>query len=110
MIKKSYTPEFRNQVIKEALDTGNCALVARRHDMNQNIVNRWMREHKNGKKPLPGKEELKRIANSESSLSNEVRTLATDNEKLKKLLGESELENAILRDLVKKLHPHLEIK
>lgn len=110
MTKKTYTPEFRNQIIKEALETGNSALVARRHDMNQNIVNRWLREHKNGKKLAPGKESLHRIATGESSPSDEVRTLATDNEKLKKLLGEKELENAILRDLVKKLHPHLEIK
>lgn len=110
MTRKTYTPEFRKQIIQEAIETGNSALVARRHDMHQNIVTRWVREHKSGKKPMPGKQELQRVAAGESSLSDEVRSLATDNEKLKKLLGEKELENAILRDLVKKLHPHLEIK
>ncbi|HWR08621.1 MAG TPA: hypothetical protein VN379_17295 [Sporomusa sp.] len=53
---------------------------------------------------------LERIATGQTQPSDEVRSLATDNEKLKKLLGEKELEIEILRDLVKKLHPHLMIK
>lgn len=110
MTRKTYAPEFRAQVVKEALETGNSALVARRHNMNENIVNRWVREHKHGKKPKPGKGALERIATGQTQTSEEVRSLATDNEKLKKLLGEKELEIEILRDLVKKLHPHLMIK
>ncbi|WP_325536041.1 transposase [Sporomusa sp.] len=54
MTRKTYAPEFRAQVVKEALETGNSALVARRHTMNENIVNRWVREHKHGKNPKPG--------------------------------------------------------
>lgn len=35
----------------------------------------------------------------------EFRELETENDKLKKLLGEKDLEIAILRDLVKKVNP-----
>lgn len=37
--------------------------------------------------------------------SGEFRELETENDKLKKLLGEKDLEIAILRDLVKKVNP-----
>ncbi|BAF58900.1 hypothetical protein PTH_0719 [Pelotomaculum thermopropionicum SI] len=36
--------------------------------------------------------------------------MISENEKLKKLLGEKELEIEILRDLLKKTNPHLPIK
>ena len=35
---------------------------------------------------------------------------AQENEKLKKIIGEKDLEIAILKDLLKKTNPHLKIK
>ena len=110
MTRKKYTEEVKAQIIKEAIETCNAALVARRHNIHSSIVNRWVKEHNHGKKPVPGKEALARIAAGTTTIDTEVRTLSTDNEKLKKLLGEKELEIEILRDLVKKVHPHLTIK
>ncbi|WP_318262829.1 transposase [Carboxydocella thermautotrophica] len=88
--------------MKEALETGNNAIVARRHELNPNMVSRWVREYKQGKhQSLP----------VEHSTINEIypdyKQLTKENEQLKKLLGEKDLEIAILRDLVKKKNPHL---
>ncbi|KAA5782996.1 transposase, partial [Pseudomonas aeruginosa] len=40
MERKRYSKEFKLQIIKEALETNNTALVARRYDLNANMVHR----------------------------------------------------------------------
>lgn len=99
-MKRTIHPkEFKIQVSKEAIDTGNAALVARRYEINPNMVNRWVKEYKEGKydEMIPGVE----------STPLETKKLAQENEQLKKLLGDKDLEIAILRDLIKKKSPHL---
>lgn len=49
MTRRKYTKDFKQQVIKEALETGNNAVGARRYDLNIRMVGRWVREYKNGK-------------------------------------------------------------
>jgi transposase len=103
--RKRYTEEFKQQVIKEAMETGNSAVVARRYELNTNMVARWVREFKRGKQSLDtGSIETKPTFDS---ISQENRQLSRENEQLKKLLGEKDLELAILRDLLKKKNPHL---
>jgi len=105
MQRKRYTEEFKQQVIKEAMETGNSAVVARRYELNTNMVARWVREFKKDKQSLDtGNIEAKATFNS---ISQENRKLSHENEQLKKLLGEKDLELAILRDLLKKKNPHL---
>jgi transposase-like protein len=98
MKRNRYSQEFKLQVIKEALETGNKSAVARRYEIASNMLHRWIREYNEGQF---GEVSL----DSVSSL--EAKTLAQENEQLKKLLGEQALELAILRDLVKKKNPHL---
>jgi transposase len=101
MKRKRYSQDFRMQVVKEALETGNASLVARRYEIHNGVVNRWVREYQdqsgssttnNLSEPLQTKAELKKITQ--------------ENDQLKKLLGEKELEIQILRDLLKKTNPH----
>ena len=105
MTRKKYSVDFKQQIIQEALETGNNSVVARRHDLSTSMVSRWVREHKKVKyQPYTG--------NSKSSInidqvSKENQLLFEENEKLKKLLGDKDLEIAILRDLIKKKNPHL---
>lgn len=100
MRHNTYTQEFKQQIIKEAIETGNCSIVARRYEINPNVLTRWVREYKNNDNTL-------------SNVPNNVlakpdsKLMEAENEKLKKLLGEKELENQILRDLIKKSNPHL---
>ncbi|WP_054948915.1 transposase [Numidum massiliense] len=98
MKRRQFTKEFKIQVAKEAMEVGNQALVARRYDLGSNLLNRWVREYKDGHYgdvPI------------ESAQPREFSDLAQENDQLKRLLGEKDLEIAILRDLVKKQHPHL---
>lgn len=48
MPRTKHSKEFKLQVIKEATETGNKTLVARRYNLNANMVSRWCTEYKNG--------------------------------------------------------------
>lgn len=84
--------------MKEALEVGNKALVAKRYELSTNLVQRWVKAYEEGKL---GQEMVS------SPSSAEIKRLEEENEQLKKLLGEKDLEIAILRDLIKKKNPHL---
>ncbi|SFA52711.1 Transposase and inactivated derivatives [Parageobacillus thermantarcticus] len=98
MKRRKHSKEFKLQVVKEALEVGNKALVARRYELSPNLVQRWVKAYEEGKL---GQEMVS------SSSSAEIKRLEEENEQLKKLLGEKDLEIAILRDLIKKKNPHL---
>jgi transposase-like protein len=100
MNRIKHSKEFKLQVIKEAQETGKITLVARRYELNPNMVGRWIREYKDGKF---GDVDVD-VAVQPDLHSKE---LSKENEKLKMLLGEKDLEIAILRDLIKKKNPHL---
>lgn len=89
MKRHKYTVEFKQEVLKEAIETNNCTVVARNHELSPNLVAKWVREYKN---PVP--EGL--------PLTKETKEMLKENAMLKKLLAEKELENAILQDLLKK--------
>lgn len=80
MGKKTYTPEFKAQVTKEAIDTNNTALVAKKHGLSQRTVYNWF-----------SKEINKETTSEKKSLKA-----------LEKQLNEAKLENQILKDLLKK--------
>ncbi len=81
----TYTGEFKSQVLREVQETGNASLVARRHQVKPETVRRWVREAKREAHPDP-----------------DALSLADENERLKRLLGEKDLQIAILQDLLKK--------
>ncbi len=87
-----YSEEFKRQIVKEVEETGNASLVARKHDIVSGTVTRWVRESKSSSKT---NNPLNIDYSTNSSLDKE-------NEQLKKLLGEKDLEIAILKDLLKK--------
>jgi transposase-like protein len=99
MQRKQYQPEFKQQVIKEAREVGNCALVARKYGIAHSIVGKWVRKSgSNG------------ASHTTPKIPQDHKELMAENEQLKKLLGKKELEIEILRDLLKKTNPHLKIK
>lgn len=98
MKQSKHSKDFILQIIKEATETGSQALVARRYELNPAMVSRWIREYKNGKY---GDMDVTILPDLDS------KELSKENEKLKILLGEKDLEIAILRDLIKKKNPHL---
>ena len=99
-MKRTHHPkEFKSQVCKEAIDTGNAAVVARRYELSSDMVNRWVKEYKEGK--------YDNVNLDADSSALDTKKLSQENDQLKKLLGEKDLEIAILRDLIKKKNPHL---
>lgn len=90
---KRYSKEFKKQIVKEAKETGNAHLVARKHDLVPGTVTRWVREDKKA-------DGVKKTSDYSEYRTN--KELEAENEKLKVMLGEKDLEIAILRDLLKK--------
>ncbi|WP_372814814.1 transposase [Paenibacillus sp.] len=103
MQRKSYSIEFKQQLIQEALEAGNASQVARRHGIDGKMLSRWIRQSKqtSWKNASP---ESKKVA-AYTPTPKEFQALEQENDNLKKLLGEKDLEIAILRDLVKKVNP-----
>lgn len=99
MKRTRHPKDFKIQVCKEAIDTGNAAVVARRYELSSNMVNRWVKEYKEGK--------YDNISVGVNGTPLETKKLSQENDQLKRLLGEKDLEIAILRDLIKKKNPHL---
>ncbi len=96
MKRKRYSPEFKAQVVKDAVEVGNASIVARRHGLSVHMVSRWVREQNGSKNPLS----LTSIRAQRGT--NDPKSLSVENDKLKKIIGEKELEIEILRDLLKK--------
>lgn len=87
-----YSEELKRQIVKEVEETGNATLVARKHDLIPGTVTRWVRESKQASK-----------TNNPLNIDYSTNSpLDKENEQLKKLLGEKDLEIAILKDLLKK--------
>lgn len=106
MTRKQYPPEIKMQIVKEAMETGNASIVARRHNIAASLVARWVRCYKRHGTFYPPTG-----ASAKNGTANhDYKNLARENEQLKKLLGEKDLEIAILRDLLKKTNPPLPIK
>jgi len=50
--RRNYTDEFKDQVIAICSQPGmSVALVARRHDINSNLLHRWVREREKSTEP-----------------------------------------------------------
>lgn len=95
---KPYTDEFKEQVLREVDETGNMTLVARNHNIPSTTVNTWMKRGKIIGKG--GSSRGPKSSNFNSDNSNKI--VEKENDTLKKLLGEKDLEIAILKDLLKK--------
>ena len=69
------------------MEVGNAAIVARKNDLSANMVSRWVREHKNQNNIGIGV-----ILGRIGSYNQSAKALESENEKLKKLLGEKDFE------------------
>ena len=84
--KKKYTEEEKLQIINEAKTSGNIAATAKRYSVSDGTIHGWMRKFEVAK-PV-------KIISSKSD-QQEIK-------RLKRQLADAQLENSILKDLVKK--------
>jgi transposase-like protein len=99
---RQYSNEFKEQILAECQEVGNVALVARRHQISENTIYTWIKKmRKNGSlKPLPKAEKQ-----CLEELEKRLKAVSTENDRLKRLLAEKELELAILRVLRDRVNP-----
>ncbi len=54
---RTYAQEFKQQVIRETLEPDmSVSIVARRHDINANVVFGWRKQYREGKLVVPALE------------------------------------------------------
>lgn len=75
-----YSKEFREQLMKEARETGNAALVARRHGVKVTRLYSWIQQAKGKKESSKGK------GKSVHALEQQLAAKERENEILKELL------------------------
>jgi transposase-like protein len=101
-VTRQYTNEFKAQVLKEVQEVGNAALVARRYELSKNTVYTWMRAARR----RGSTEALSRNLQSRTSeLEKRLEEVSSENDQLKRIVAEKELELAILRELRDKTNP-----
>jgi len=105
---KRYIKEFKEMVIQEANEANDVAQVARRHELDPKTIYRWRSESKH--KAWEATEPTAKKTTVYTPTAQEFKQIETENDQLKKLLGEKDLEIAILRDLIKKTQPGCRIK
>jgi transposase len=101
MKQRKYEKEFKEKLVKEALETGNNSLVARKYNINPGVVCRWVRDSKK----QPYKKMQAKALESYHSISEEPTDLGValkQIHQLKAIVGKKELEIAVLTDLLKK--------
>ncbi|AWI06354.1 transposase [Clostridium drakei] len=106
---KSYAKELKEEILREVKEVGNVSLVSRRHGISKSTIFTWIK-NSNNRDEIKVKPGRKALVEGEKELENEVAEVTKENDHLKKLLGEKDLEIAILRDLIKKSNPQLKKK
>jgi len=90
MQNKQYSDEFKEQILKECQETGNVALVARRHEISPNTVHTWIsKQRKRGTVKSMTKAKDDRY----KALEKQLKEVSTENDRLKRLIAEKELES-----------------
>lgn len=105
-VQHSKFDELRVQIVEEALSRGNIALTARKHGISPYSLYKWVKQYRDEVEVTMGKrKKLNNLSSPQTAEEWEQKY-----EQAAKLLGEKELEIAILRDLVKKKYPHIQFK
>lgn len=95
-----YPKEFKEQVLLEVKEIGNVAQVAKRHNVSDKSIYRWIAEaqHKDWQETPGTAKQIEAYVPS----AKEFKDLESENIQLKGIVGEKELEIAILREILKK--------
>ena len=100
---KVYTKEFKEMILQETNETNDVAQVARRHDLSTKTIYNWRKQA--GHKAWDVTDPTAKKTAVYTPTAQEFKELESENSQLKQILGEKDLEIAILRDLIKKSQP-----
>jgi transposase-like protein len=95
--------QAKKEYVAEVLEGYRTEVVARRHGMSPTTLSNWVRQYQDEVDELMAKkrDEAGKLNQDAAKLP----VLQKKYDEAVKLLGEKELENSILRDLVKKKYP-----
>jgi transposase-like protein len=97
-----YSDELKEQIIRECQEVGNVAVVARRYEISSNTIHTWIRKYRErGTAKTLKKNGFKDL----NTMTEQLKKVSTENDQLKRLVAEKELELAILRELRDKTNP-----
>ncbi len=97
-----YSDAFKEQILKECQEVGNVSVVSRRHDISPNTVHSWIRKYRERGTVTTMNS---KSTNVEQQALAQLRKVSTENDRLKRLVAEKELELAILKDLRDQANP-----
>lgn len=83
-MSRKFTSEFKEQIVKEVKEVGNCTAVSEKNGLSPKTVNRWVLNDRN------------HVTISEVKKVRE----------LEKILKDRNLEIEVLKALLKKTYPH----
>ncbi|NRF90014.1 transposase [Paenibacillus frigoriresistens] len=92
--------EVRLKAVREALAGVKVGILARMYDVHPETIRGWIRDHRDDVAP----EEIPMTDEHLQELQR-LQEIEAKYEKAMKILGEKELENEILRELIKKRNP-----
>jgi len=91
--------QLKKEIVREAIEGGNASYTARKHGLSPKTVSQWVREYR---------EEVEEEMTTQDKHPDQVLSLKEDQdikkqlEQALKLIGKLQVENEILKDLLKK--------
>lgn len=95
--RNMYLEKMKKQLVEEALNGGNASFVARKHGVDPSTVKKWVKEYRDEVEEELAKKQVPKVKSEKPEIDYKEKY-----EKAAKLLGEKEVEIAILKDLLKK--------
>ena len=105
---RSYSKEFKEQILQEVKEVGSVSLVGRKHGIASSTIFTWIKKSQS-RDQIKTKPRKKTLIEGKNNVE-ELNEVTQENDKLKRILGEKDLEISILKDLLKKANPQLKIK
>lgn len=92
-MRRKWTPEEKLRILREIENSGAVVKICRKWSIDPSMYYKWKAKYE-----AEGINGLKRA----NSLNPELKKLLKENERLKRIVADKELEVSILRDLLKK--------
>ncbi len=91
--KRKYSEEERARIVNEALEYGSNILIAKKYELNADLLSRWLNNYRRyGVTIMPKEPKIKKI----------IPNYKKEYEKMKKMIDDKDLEIEVLRELLEK--------
>ncbi|RQD68264.1 MAG: hypothetical protein D5S00_09100 [Tindallia sp. MSAO_Bac2] len=102
---RQYTDELKEKIVQECQEVGNVGVVARRHDISANTIHTWIKKYRERGTAKSMKKQSVSNADADQQTAQQLQKVSTENDRLKRLVAEKELELAVLRELRDRTNP-----